>query len=60
MAARVAKLFGLDPIAVLDDGGDELINAVRMACAVIVQDDERKSAEESRARSSAGRRPRRR
>lgn len=56
MAARVGKMFQLDPIAILDDGGDDLINAVRLAAAQIVQDDEKKQADQQRAAS----RPRRR
>jgi hypothetical protein len=61
MAARVAKCFGLDPVAVLDDSGDDLLNAVRMAAVKVIREDERKEAEQRKAGSRpSGRRPRRR
>lgn len=55
MAARVAKTFSIDPIVILRDSEDPLVNQVRMAAAYVVQEDERKAAEQSKA---GGRRPR--
>jgi hypothetical protein len=47
MAARIAKTFSIDPVMILNDDGDDLINSIRLAAAQIVNDDERKAAEES-------------
>lgn len=50
LAARVAKVFQIDPIIVLDDKGDEFVTLVRLACAQVIQNDEKKQAEQSKAR----------
>lgn len=50
-AARVAKMFQIDPVAVLRDGGDELVNMVRTAAAMVVSRDEEKEAEKARSQS---------
>jgi hypothetical protein len=51
MAARIAKTFSLDPVAVLDDGGDELLNLVRSAATMVVQRDEEKQADEAKSKA---------
>jgi len=49
-AARVARVFKLDPVALLkDDGGDEFLMLVRIAAAMVVQEDKRKEAEAEKA-----------
>lgn len=57
MAGRLAKLFGLDPLMLLQDGGDPFVTQVRIAAARVVQRDEE---EQQRKQSSGMRRPRRR
>lgn len=54
MAGRIGRMFRVDPVLILDDGGDELPNLVRNAAALVVQRDEEKEAE--RMRSSSRRR----
>lgn len=54
LAARVGRIFRVDPILILDDGGDPLLNQVRVAAAQVVQRDEEEQA--AKARSSARRR----
>lgn len=62
VAARVAHKFGLDPVVLLDDDGDEFLMAVRQACAQVISEDEAKAAEKQRSaqrsasRSRGGRR----
>lgn len=56
-AALVARLFRIDPVPLLDDDGDDWPMLVRIACARIVDDAERKANEKS---NSGMRRPRRR
>jgi hypothetical protein len=46
-AALVARQFRLDPVALLDDDGDDWPMTVRVACARIVDDAERKANEKS-------------
>lgn len=48
-AARVADRFKLDPVAVLDDGGDEWPHLVRAACMRVLDADDAKRAEKERA-----------
>jgi hypothetical protein len=51
-AARVARVFKLDPVALLrDDGGDEFLMLVRIAAAMVVHDDKRREAEAEKAAS---------
>jgi hypothetical protein len=39
--ARIGKMFGMDPVAVLDDGGNEVVMHIRLAAyAVAVRDEE--------------------
>lgn len=60
MAARVGYLFKIDPAQILSDGGDPLINQVRIAAANVVAEDKRKEnaeQERQRPRAGAGRRP---
>lgn len=40
-AARIAKVFGQDPVAMVRDGGDPLVNLVRAAAYQVVAADER-------------------
>jgi hypothetical protein len=43
--ARVGKMFGMDPVAVLEDGGNEAIMHIRLAAyAVAVRDEEAQAA----------------
>jgi hypothetical protein len=51
-AARVAREFNLDPVALLRDEGDEFLTHVRIAAWMVVQEDKRKEgeAEKSAAR----------
>lgn len=56
MAARVAHTFSMDPVTVLADGGDELLNQVRVAAMLVVQRDEEEQAAKMRAQSRRGRR----
>lgn len=44
-AARVAREFKLDPVALLSDGGDEFPMMVRIAAARVVARDKRAEAE---------------
>jgi hypothetical protein len=44
--ARIAKTFGQDPVALLRDGGDDLIGLVRAAAYQVVQADEKAAADE--------------
>lgn len=54
-AARVARVFKLDPVALLrDDGGDEFLMLVRIAAAMVVQEDKRKEAEAEKAAMRRG------
>lgn len=56
-AARTADRFKLDPIAVLDDGGDEWPHLVRAACMRVLEAEDAKRAERERAEvKKAGRR----
>lgn len=49
-AARVARVFKLDPVALLrDDGGDEFLMLIRIAAAMVVQEDKRREAEAEKA-----------
>lgn len=52
-AARIAREFKLDPVALLRDEGDEFLMHVRIAAWMTVQDDKKKEAE---AEKSAARR----
>jgi hypothetical protein len=47
-AARVARTFRMDPVAVLDDGGDELLTHLRIAAMVIVGRDEEEAARKAK------------
>ena len=51
MAARIGRVFRLDPIAILDDGGDELLNLVRTAATLVVARDEEKQAEQAKVQA---------
>lgn len=51
MAARVGRMFRVDPVSILSDGGDPLLNQVRLAAANVVAEDERKQAEEQQKRN---------
>jgi hypothetical protein len=55
-AARVGRTFRQDPVMILRDGGDELLNLVRTAATLVVQRDDEKEAEKARAQSRRGRR----
>lgn len=48
--ARVANRFHLDPVDLLRDDGDEWEMTVRIACADIIAEDERREAEEQERR----------
>jgi hypothetical protein len=47
--ARIAREFGLDPVALLRDNGDEFETLVRIAATQVVLDDKKKEAEAERA-----------
>lgn len=51
MAARIGRMFRVDPVLILDDGGDELPNLVRNAAALVVNRDEEKEAERMRSQT---------
>lgn len=54
-AARVARVFKLDPVALLrDEGGDEFLMHVRIAAAMVVQEDKRREAEAEKAAMRRG------
>lgn len=44
-AALVARLFRQDPYPFLDDDGDDWPMLIRLACARVVEETERKAAE---------------
>lgn len=50
VAARVAKTFGMDPVAVLDDGGDERLVHLRIAAYVVVGRDEEEAARKMKSK----------
>lgn len=50
-AARIARVFKQDPVALLRDGGDEFEMLVRIAATQIVEEDKRKEADAERAAS---------
>lgn len=47
-AARIAREFGQDPVALLRDDGDEFVTLVRIAAAQIVHEDKKREAEAER------------
>jgi hypothetical protein len=49
MAARVGYVFGMDPVAVLRDEGDEFLTMVRVAALDIWISDERERNRQSSA-----------
>lgn len=49
-AARIANVFGLDPVALLRDGGDEFLALVRIAAAQVVEADRKREEEAAQAR----------
>lgn len=53
-AARTADRFKLDPVAILDDGGDEWPHLVRAACMRVLEADDAKRAERERAEAKKG------
>jgi hypothetical protein len=54
-AARVSRVFKLDPVALLkDDGGDEFLMLVRIAAAMVVHEDKRREAEAEKAAMRRG------
>lgn len=54
-AARVARVFHLDPVALLDDHGDDFPMMVRIAAVMVVNRDRQKEAEaEARAARRKG------
>lgn len=48
-AARTADRFKLDPVAILDDSGDEWPHLVRAACMRVLESEDAKRAERERA-----------
>lgn len=56
MAARVGRTFRLDPILILDDGGDPLLNQVRVAATLVIQRDEEEQAAKAKSKGRSGRR----
>lgn len=50
-AARVGEIFGQDPVALLQDGGDDFLMLVRIAAAQVVERD-RKAKAEAEARAA--------
>lgn len=58
MAARIGKVFSLDPVHVLEDSNG-IRTMIRIAASRVVASDERKSAEEQKRNSGRGRTPRR-
>lgn len=47
MAAKVARTFRIDPVPLLDDGGDVFPMLVRIACAQVIDAEERKANEKA-------------
>ena len=47
-AARIAREFSQDPVALLRDDGDEFVTLIRIAAAQVVQEDKKKEAEAER------------
>lgn len=41
MAARIGERFKIDPITVLRDGGDSLLNEIRVAAMAVIAADEK-------------------
>lgn len=48
-AAKIAREFKQDPVAMLQDDGDELLMLIRIAAYENVMEDKRKEAEAERA-----------
>lgn len=46
--ARIAKTFGQDPVALLRDGGDDLVNLMRAAAYQVIQADEKAAEAEAK------------
>lgn len=44
ITARVARTFRMDPVTVLDNGGDELLTHLRIAAMLVVGRDEEEAA----------------
>jgi hypothetical protein len=55
-AALVARLFRIDPVPLLDDDGDDWPMLVRLACARVVEEAERKANEKTSSGVKRGRR----
>lgn len=47
MAARIGYTFGMDPVAVLRDEGDEVLTLIRIAALDVWAQDEKKRQESS-------------
>jgi hypothetical protein len=48
--ALSAKTFGMDPVAVLDDGGDERLVHLRIAAYVVIGRDEEEAARKAKSK----------
>lgn len=48
IAARIAKTFGMDPVAVLDDRGDERLMHLRIAAFLVIGRDEEEAARKAK------------
>lgn len=46
VAARLAKVFGQDPVEMIKDGGDPLVSLVRAAAYQVVQADDKAAEQE--------------
>lgn len=55
MAGAIGRMFRIDPIIVLDDGGDEFIGLAREAAWHWVAEEEKKQNDEQERKSKAGR-----
>lgn len=51
--ARVAKMFGMDPVAVLQDGGDETILHIRLAAYAVAARDEEEQARKMKSKGKS-------
>lgn len=51
-AARIANTFGLDPVTLLRDDGDEFLTLVRIAAAQVVDADRKREEEAAKSRRS--------
>jgi hypothetical protein len=49
-AARIAETFGLDPVSLLRDEGDEFLTLVRIAAAQVVDADRKREQEAAKTK----------